>query len=253
MEKEEHERVFHLQDHHWWFEGKRSIVKAVLDQLGLGNLSLRILDVGCGTGGMFRLLKEYGAVTGIDISETALSLCASRYQSTLCQSSALQLPFQDESFDLVTAFDVLYHKWVEDDQRALLEMARVCRQGGTLLITDSAFGFLKSPHDVVYHARHRYTAPELMEKVTKAGFLVRRASYANTLLFPLALVWRTVQRILTDDRKAHSDLRPTPGWLNSLLIGLFRMEAFLIKRIDLPLGVSVLCLAQRRSSTTKWT
>jgi len=159
MEPEEYEKMFALEDTHWWFLGKRAMVKRYLDLYYNPDKRHRILDVGCGIGGMQRLLGDYGGVSGVDLNLNALRYAKGKCgkDTCICQASALSLPFKDGSFSLVTAFDLLYHRNITDDTQALSELWRVCRKGGYLLVTDPAFEFLRSTHDAATHARHRYT------------------------------------------------------------------------------------------------
>src|SRR5438046_8893609 len=160
MQPEEYAKMFRVEETHWWFAGKRRLVRVLLDRLP-PQAGRRILDVGCGTGGMFLLLKDYGTsaalVVGVDESEIALRFAAQRAHAQLGRASLASLPFPDGSFDLLTAFDVLYHRDVSDDQSALGEMARVLRPGGHVVISDSALGVLRGRHDEAMHGARRYT------------------------------------------------------------------------------------------------
>ena len=233
--------MFAVEDGHWWFAGKRRLVGVLLDALRLP-ADARILDVGCGTGGMFQLLRRYGSPVGVDQSEIALSFSRRR---TLQVARAIlpDLPFRDETFDLVTIFDVLYHRRVDDDVAAARELRRVLKPGGALVVTDSALAFLRGAHDVAMHGARRYTTSEIRKKLTDAGFEVRRASYANCLLFPVAAPWRLLQRLTS--REAHSDVAPAPAWVNRTLGGVYATEAWLLRRMNLPIGTSIAAVATK--------
>ncbi len=247
MEREEYAKMYELEDSYWWFVGKRRIAQTLLQTCLPEAARRQILDVGCGTGATLQLLlANYGMSYGLDLSESALDFCRQRALARLTQGSALTLPYADCSFDLVTAFDLLYHRWVEDDGLALRECARVLRPEGILLITDSAFRFLWSEHDVAYHAKRRYTKGELRAKVEGAGLRVRKLSYANTFFFPAVLAVRMWKRIHPSAGGAHSDLRPLPAWLNRLLATVYSVEAWFLRWINYPVGVSVVCVAEKR-------
>ncbi|MGQ9627780.1 MAG: class I SAM-dependent methyltransferase [Anaerolineae bacterium] len=233
--------MYELEDSYWWFVGKRRIARNLLDGLRLPGQG-PILDVGCGTGAMMQFLARYGQVHGLDISETALHFCRKRKLSNICQASILHLPFADRTFSLITAFDVLYHKQVEDDIAALRELNRVSQSGGYLLVTDSAFKFLWSEHDVATHARQRYTLGELKEKLERAGFRLEKGSYANALLFPVVFIMR---KFPIKAVEGYSDLRPINPYLNRVLTAIYGFEASLMRRISFPFGTSVVCLARK--------
>jgi len=246
MEREDYARMYELEDSYWWFVGKRCIADVLLRTVATTGADRLALDVGCGTGGTLQhLLSRYGRGVGLDISATALGYCLQRGLDRLCQGSAPHLPFADGSFDLLTALDLLYHEWIDDDREALRECARVLRPGGWLLVTDSALPILWSKHDVRYHARRRYTRGRLQSSMEAAGFVVRKLSYVNAILFPIAMAFRTWSRLSGSVSADDLLLRPLPGWLNGLLTGIYTLEARGLRWLDYPAGVSVVCLAQK--------
>ncbi len=245
MERAEYTKTFQLEDGHWWFVGKRRLAARLLHKFVPLDGAAPILDVGCGTGGMTAFLSDYGRVSGVDLSPVALSFCRQRGLSPCCRSSALRLPFADDSFALVTAFDVLYH--LGDDEAALRELWRVCRPGGNVLLTDPAFGCLRGPHDRAYGTRQRYTVGQMRRKLEAAGFRVQKASYANAFLFPVVFAVRWWKRTFPPAADRRSDLRPLPRWLNRVLAAIYGLEARLIPKVNLPVGSSVVCVASKPS------
>jgi ubiquinone/menaquinone biosynthesis C-methylase UbiE len=245
MEFDEYAKMYELEDSHWWFRGKRKIAEEIIAKFITLAPQNRILDVGCGTGGMLTLLRQYGVAVGLDISSFGLHFAAQRGLDSLLRGSALTLPFADDSFDLVTGFDVLYHEQVSDDLVALREFHRVCRPGGSLIITDSALNILRGQHDEAYHATRRYTASEICSKVTEAGFRPLKVSYANAFLFPMILFVRIWKRHFNGNASHRSDLYPMPPVLNALLYGIYGFEASLLKYLDLPIGSSIVCVARK--------
>jgi ubiquinone/menaquinone biosynthesis C-methylase UbiE len=244
VEPEEYCKMYELEDSYWYFVGKRRNAARLLDGYVETTPETRILDVGCGTGAMAKFLAKYGQVTALDISGLALGFCRRRELRELCQASVVALPFEDETFDLVTAFDMINHRSIEDDVNALKEFYRVCKPGGWLLLTDAALNILRSGHDLAYHAVRRYTVPDISRRLGEAGFQVEKASYTDSLLFPVALTVRTVKNLLGDGRVS-SDLKPLPPWLNNLCLLTYSFETSLLKLMDLPVGISLACLARR--------
>jgi SAM-dependent methyltransferase len=245
VEIEEYEKMYNLENSHWWFVGKRRIAQNLIEEFVPLNQKETILDVGCGTGAAMCFLDHYGRVYGIDISETALCFCQERALTGLSRASALRLPFADSSFSLITAFDVLYHEEVVDDLIALEEFHRVCKEGGSVLISEPAFKFLWGWHDVAYHSRRRYVASELESKLEKVGFQVVKLSYSNALLFPLIFAFRMWKRLSNPSPENHSDVKPLPPYLNKVLLAVYHLEALLVGRTRLPVGSSVVCVARK--------
>ncbi len=241
----QYELSFQQEDTHWWFVGRRDLAQQLLARCLSPAPEARLLDVGCGTGGNLRAFTGQWAAHGLDISPAALHFARRRSLPRLLQASGLALPYPANSFTVVTVFDVLYHRWITDDSRALAEMARVLQPGGWLLLTDSALPRLWSSHDETYFARQRYTLPELQNKLIRAGFRPHLCSYANFLLLPVvALV-----RLTMDWLPIYGNIDRAgafPGWLNGALTHARALETrWLSHGYTLPLGGSLVCLAQK--------
>lgn len=242
MDLEQYEVMFKQEEHHWWYRGMRRITGALLDRWYRGPRPARILDAGCGTGGMVHWLSRYGAVTGIDLAEAALSRAHSRGLRSLARASVDALPFQSNAFDLVTSFDVLYHLDVTDDLEALAEVARVLRPGGMLLIRVPAHNWLRGRHDVSVHTRHRYGRDELQTKLQQSGFRIRHITFVNSLLFPLAPVKRMLERT---DQEGVPDLWRPPEPINNALATLLSLEGWVAASRSIPMGLSLIAVAER--------
>jgi len=182
-------------------------------------------------------------VVGLDRSAQALRFCRLRQQRRLCRSDAVALPFKDGKFDLVTALDVCEH--LNDDAAGLREIARVTRPGGWVILTVPAFAFLWSDHDRVLWHKRRYTLSQLTARVTGAGLSVARISYFNLPIFPAACVFRFAKRIWKRRGPPTSDFLAVPPLLNSLLTRLLALETSALKRLNLPLGLSLVCVARK--------
>lgn len=244
METTFYREYFELEDTHWWFVGRRTILLRMLDRYfgRSDDPSRRILDFGCGTGMMLEHLARYGTAEGVEASEEAISFCRARGLERVQRLEHGRLPFEDGAFDLVTALDVIEH--VEDDLGLLRDLRRVARPGGTLLLTVPAFPFMWGPQDEISHHYRRYVAAGLRERMSAAGWKLSRLTYFNTLLFPPIAAVRVRRPPRPPGSELKSDLAMTrPGRLNVLLARLFSMEAPLVERRDLPFGVSLLAIA----------
>lgn len=243
MNKEEYEIMYHLEDTHWWYVGMKRIVHNLLGKLLSERSGLRILDAGCGTGGMLDYLGSYGTVVGIDASPEAMVFSRERGGHRLVQASVTQLPFDDSSFDLIVSFDVLYHRAVLDDSQALKEFHRILKPNGHVLLRLPAFNWLRGSHDEAVHTKQRYRAPELRDKLTRAGFKVEKVTYANTILFPVAVAKRACE--MAFQLHGGSDVKPTSPVINTVLTRVLGIEAALVDHVSLPWGLSVLAWAER--------
>jgi len=249
MDQTEYVWTFQAEDWHWWFVCRRQLAAGLLEHRLTAGSSGRILDVGCGTGGNLSFLSQWGVVTGLDLSLMALDFARHRRAPHLVQGAGQALPFPSQTFDLVTAFDVLYHRWITDDRPALQECYRVLRPQGWLLLTNPALPWLWSNHDEIYGARERYVVREASQRLSKIGFEPRMCAYTNLLLLPLLTLLRLGARWwLAAGRIEHYRLAP---WLNRWLIRLYKPETkWLSSGGQLPLGSSLVCLAQKPTRNT---
>lgn len=253
MQPEDFSDLFALEETLWWFRGMRSITRAVLDPELTDTGPRNILDAGCGSGGNLKFLERYsngGTVTGIDVSADALRFCRLAGTGSLVQASATDLPFQTSVFDVVTSFDVLVQIPGDgSDLQAMEEMFRVLKPGGTVFIRAAAFEWMRAGHDAAMNTQRRYRLSELREKVDRAGFELVRATYANTALFPVAMMKRLVLEPLglasrgSDVRKFSTPL----AWLDPIFRGALSSEAAVLRRtlIDFPYGLSAVCVARK--------
>lgn len=231
-----------LEGVQWWYAGMRRITRALLTPLlPQGVAGRRILDAGCGTGWNLQDLSVFGDTYGVDLSPLAV-ITTRRRGGRVTQGNLLGLPYASSSFDVVTSFDVLYHAWVEDDAQAVRELARVLKPGGLMLVKVPALKILWGAHDEAVHSRHRYTRGELERLLEGAGLELVRSTYANSLLFPVLLTRRFLDRALN---RHGSDVALLPALLESLFGGLLTVEASLLGALNLPIGASAFAVARK--------
>ena len=153
-----------------------------------------------------------------------------------------ELPYDDGTFDLVTAFDVVEH--MDDDLGGLSEMRRVLRPGGRVLLFVPTFMFLWGVQDDVSNHRRRYRLPELRRVLEQAGFEIERTTYANITFFLPILVIRKLMRLTGIKAATENNINVTA--LNGVLGKLFGVESSILRYMNLPFGVSGLCVARRK-------
>jgi SAM-dependent methyltransferase len=247
MESRYYETYYRHETEHWWFRWRFKLIQQVLDGLDLPR-NARMLDAGCGTGQMLKTLQRRGEAVGLDISPEAIAFAASRGAENLVLGTVTAPPFREGSFDVALALDVIEH--VDDDRAMLKGLRSLVKPNGAVIITVPAFTFLWSEHDVINHHRRRYRTDELQSRIEQAGLEVDRMTYCNTTLFPVVALMRLGQRALRSFRKnlsdeVNSDLHGYPGPVNEVLYRLMLLETKLLRRVDMPVGVSILAIARR--------
>lgn len=240
-----------VEDRHWWYAVLRNQVWHALE--GLLPAHARLLDAGCGTGGMLAFLQrqiyELNA-EGVDAAEEAVSHCRQRGLSGVQTGRVEALPYADEVFDAVLSLDVLYHAGVSE-QQALTEMRRVLRPQGLLVVNLPAFEGLRGSHDKAVGGARRYTACQVRTLLECSSFVVEMIHYWNAWLFLPLLAWRWLSRIRAGEGNAgRSDLRLTPLWMNALMASGGRLDAAVCRGLRLPFGSSVFAVARKKKTSS---
>lgn len=240
MSPEAYLEMAETEAEHWWFRGRRDVLRAVLRQLSLP-AGARVLEVGSGTGGNLPMLENFGRVYGLEMDATARLLTdrntGGRFdiRAGRCPDD---IPFQNEHFDLICFFDCLEH--IADDTASLQEMRKLLAPGGAIVVTVPAYQWLWSAHDVFLHHHRRYTRASLEKCARAAGYTVERITYFNTLLFPLAVAARWFDR-LTRRARSSGDAIPS-STMNHLLYQILRSESHWLSERSLPYGMSLLAV-----------
>ena len=235
--------MFRIEQSHWWYTGRRKILANFVEEIcrRVTDRRPRILDVGCGTGANLLMLSDYGDAEGVDISKDALAFCRERGLDKVKLGAGEELPYEDGTFDLVTAFDVVEH--MDDDLAGLREMRRVLRPGGRVLLFVPTFMFLWGLQDDVSNHRRRYRLPELRRVLEQAGFEIERSTYANITFFLPILFVRKLMRLT--GVKAETENNINVSALNGVLGSMLGAESVVLKYMDIPFGVSGLCVARK--------
>ena len=224
---------------HWWFTGRRQIIAALIDREVHLPQGARILEAGCGTGGNLAMLGRLGKLEAFEFDPEARRLAERQGFPISFGALPHQIAEPDNAYDLVGLFDVLEH--IEDDIGSLRSLGDKLRSDGTLLITVPAMPWLWSSHDETHHHFRRYTKNSLTRAIEAAGLEPIKVGYFNTVLFPLAIAQRYLNK--WTKAAAPTDLMPAP-LVNKVLGSLFQLERFWAGRVQMPFGLSVFAVVK---------
>jgi SAM-dependent methyltransferase len=240
MDRRVYDRMAEHDSTHWWYRARRDVLADFLTREARLPADARILEIGCGTGHNLPMLAQFGAVDAIEIDPAARAIASERLGRAVGAAPLPELPGVERgAYDLVAVLDVVEH--IEDDVAALAAMRACLRPGGKILIAVPAHQWMWSAHDVVNHHHRRYSKPSLVRAIRAAGLKERGLTYFNSLLFPLAAAARVAGRLTGRD---DSDDSPPAAPLNALFERVFRVERHLVGRVPMPIGVSILTLAE---------
>lgn len=247
MHPAEYEVMFRVEETHWWYRALHRLVFNTLEQQLPDWREKTILDAGCGTGAVLKRLGSATRNAGVDLAPEAISFCHERGLTNVQQANITALPFADASFDAVICLSVLCQQRVKDSGDAVRELGRVLRPNGLLLLNLPAFRFLHSPHDVAVMTARRFTKNEIRSLLQENGFVIRRLTYWTTLLFPLAVLARTL-----GGSKLGRDFPGTGkffSFTNYLFNKIMSLELVLLRKISFPFGVGLFAAARKKASS----
>ena len=241
MERAVYDRMAELDASHWWFTARRRILAEVIRRIVKPPKDARILEIGAGTGHNLDMLSQFGTVEGVEFDEHARDIATARTGHKVEYAALPELDdIKPGRYDLVALLDVLEH--VVDDRASLAAIFERLKPGGALLLAVPANPWMWSAHDVAHHHHRRYRKGEIASLAKAAGFEIELLSPFNSLLYPLIAAVRVAGKL---SGKESSDDALPPAPLNSALDGIFGAEKWLIGRLPMPFGVSLVAVLRR--------
>lgn len=247
MNPAEYDNLEAKEREHWYYAGKREVVRRWLQRTAAGGPNQTLLDCGAGTGFFAQEMAAQYRVLVLDDHEEALTRLRRKFPpEQVLRVSADGIPLPTASVDAVTALDVFEH--IADDAGAAREFARVVRPGGVAVITVPASMALWSDWDAGLHHFRRYDRDELQALFPSTDWELVYLNYTNVLVYPavwLVRRWRSRMAARKPLGGTRSEDRIPPRWLNGLLRSVF--VGMSQSRISFPFGVSLLLVARRRN------
>jgi len=251
MDQTYYQTYLMLEERNWWFRARKGILLSLLEsRVFCGRKPLQILDVGCGPSALYvRALQEAGHdIAGIDFSDQSIGMARKKGAKKVYNMSMESFfAYEKEPRDIILMLDMLEH--VQNDLELVQSAFENIREAGTLFITVPAYQCLWGPHDEVNHHFRRYTKRKLVAIVSGAGFQVEKASYFNTLLFPLALVKKFADKFQGGGKKDFNDR--SSGVINRVFTWIFEVEKYFLSWMSFPYGLSILVIAHKAKAQPK--
>jgi len=239
--------TYQAERSHFWFRGFRQYMKPVIARALDGVRDARILDCGCGTGSNLEMLRAYGRACGFDLTRVGARF-ARQHGHHVAQASIDAIPFRNGAFDLVTSFDVFQTLPDRIERLAIVEMARVLKPGGWLLLHVAALEILHGKHSVLSEEVRRYTPARLRSIVEQGGLHVDRLTFDHMSLLPLMLPVRMWHRVTAPGGKVEAgegEITVPIAPVNAALTALVSLEAIALRAVNMPIGSSLMCLARK--------
>ena len=238
MDRAIFDRMAELDQTHWWYTARRRILSAFIAREIRPPANAQILEIGCATGHNVPMLRRFGTVDAVELDSESRAIASKRLGIDVRNAALPELVgVPDHHYDLVALLDVIEH--VGDDHAALAAIARRLRPGGRILLTVPAHQWMWSGHDVLNHHHRRYSRKALVTLVRDSGLKLDRIGYFNSILFPLAVAARMARKLTGKEGKDDA-LPPAP--VNRLFDRLFGAEAYLLGRVPLPPGLSLVAV-----------
>ena len=243
MEPEVYTRHLENEESHWWFRGRREIIRSVVKKnFSNGDKKINILDFGAGSGTNIQMLNSFGNVYVYEKNKKISDFLKEKFKSS--ENIKIVEDFNNKGFfDLIVVADVIEH--IKEDKLVLNQLSNSLKKNGKLLLTAPAYQFLFSNKDVALHHYRRYTKFSL-NKLFEENYTILKSSYFNFFLFLPLCILILIMKILKI--QFIDSVEKKPNFLvNTFLYLIFFSESILLKFINLPFGISILTFCEKKN------
>ena len=241
MDKNNYITESSLYQDHWWLVSRKKIIRSILNIYLTPDKNKNILEIGCGSGGLLKLLSNYGNLSAIELDDFSRK---NAQKKNICSVKYGKLP-EDISnntiYETIFLFDVLEH--IEKDKKSIKKINKLLNEGGLFILTVPAFMFFWSSHDETSHHKRRYSMSELTILLDSCGFNIKYSSYFNTILLPLIVIVRLLNKLLGNQ---DDDLKKEKKIINHILKFFFSLESMFLPKFSFPFGVSIFIICQKK-------
>lgn len=247
MDADEYRRMADAGRDHWWYRNTRLLLAELLVPHLEGRDAPVVLDAGGGTGATGGWMTRFATTVLADIEPMALDVARQDHGAhrgghglLAVQADLNRLPFADGSFDLVLCVTALCHRMNPDPGAIVRDFARLTKPGGVVCLWEPGVRRLRRGHDDVTHTGRRFSVGDLRDLAVGAGLRVERATGAYSFLVPPAAVLGVVEK-----GQQKSDVGRNETGLGGVFPALAKAERALLRRTDLPAGLSAIVVATK--------
>jgi len=245
MELDEYRRMAEAGQRHWWYDAtRRLLAELAAPHLAAAGPDTVYLDAAGGSGATGCWLAERATTVNDDIDESSLRAAVATHPGYRCAVADLnRLPHRDDRFDAVLCVTALCHRMNADPAATVVELARVTKPGGLLILMEPGVRRLRRGHDRATHTARRFSRTDLAELARRSGLDVVRSTGAYSFLVPPAAVLAVVER-----GRVTSDVGRNQSGMGGALSALARAERAILRHVSLPAGLSVIVVARKPST-----
>lgn len=241
MDEDEYRRMAAAGEAHWWYRSTRALLRQLVEPHLRADPAAMYLDAAGGTGATGGWLTEHAPTVIADYELFALQAAATDHPGYRPVRADLNhLPFDDESFSAVLCVTALCHRMNPDPGAIVRDFARIARPGAVVALMEPGGKRLWRSHDDVTHTARRFSVADLRTLATEAGLEIVTATGAYSFLVPPAFVMGIVER-----GKNRSDVGRNQSGLGGLLGWAAAAERRLLRRFNLPFGLSAIVIARK--------
>lgn len=228
-------------ERHWWYRSTRSLLRQLIEPHLDRSPEALHLDAAGGTGATGGWLTEFAPTVLLDFEQFALQAAVEDYPGYLPLRGDLNtLPFADEAFSSVLCVTALCHRMNPDPAAIVVDFARIAKPGAVVALMEPGGKRLWRSHDDVTHTGRRFSIGDLKSMATAAGLEIITATGAYSFLVPPAYVMGKIEK-----GKAKSDVGRNESGLGGLLGVMAAAERKLLRRWQLPFGLSAIVIARK--------
>jgi SAM-dependent methyltransferase len=246
------EEARQIEDSLWWLLGRKTIIRKFLHRAGLNQGNIKVMDVGCGSGGVFDVLTEFGELYGVEPSAILARRARARgLARDVFEGDIAKLEIT-RHVDVITMFDVLEH--IEDDVEFLKRIRNLVPEDHLILMSVPACQFLYGEHDSLLHHYRRYSRQTLSRCFSESGYEVINMSYFMFILFPLVLLERCTDQIMKFLGRKRTKVNIGDNvnpFIGKFLTQTLALEAILSNIMSFPIGLWLFALIRPSSSHAK--